>query len=169
MGHRVREYCPVGELIPGMAYLVRRLLENTSNEGFLRAKFASNLSSGELLRDPRELIAAVKPPEEAAVFRNVPLTDFTLETERAEMGAAIRAARANCGKHYPLVIGGKEIVAEEEMVSINPAHPAEMVGRVAKATMNHVDLAIDAARKAQAAGGRRRRSSAPLFLRRRRR
>ena len=35
MGYRVREYCPVGELLPGMAYLVRRLLENTSNEGFL--------------------------------------------------------------------------------------------------------------------------------------
>ncbi|HYZ74823.1 MAG TPA: proline dehydrogenase family protein, partial [Chthoniobacterales bacterium] len=40
LGHRVREYCPVGELLPGMAYLVRRLLENTSNEGFLRAKFS---------------------------------------------------------------------------------------------------------------------------------
>ena len=35
MGVRVREYVPVGELIPGMAYLVRRLLENTSNESFL--------------------------------------------------------------------------------------------------------------------------------------
>ena len=32
MGLRVREYVPVGEMIPGMAYLVRRLLENTSNE-----------------------------------------------------------------------------------------------------------------------------------------
>src|SRR5438067_1654320 len=40
MGYRVREYCPVGELLPGMSYLVRRLLENTSNEGFLRAKFS---------------------------------------------------------------------------------------------------------------------------------
>ena len=27
MGYRVREYCPVGELLPGMSYLVRRLLE----------------------------------------------------------------------------------------------------------------------------------------------
>jgi len=33
---RVREYCPMGEPIPGMAYLVRRLLENTANESFLR-------------------------------------------------------------------------------------------------------------------------------------
>ncbi len=34
-GLRVRTYCPVGDLVAGMAYLVRRLLENTSNEGFL--------------------------------------------------------------------------------------------------------------------------------------
>src|SRR5438105_5062112 len=57
MGYRVREYSPVGELLPGMAYLVRRLLENTSNEGFLRAKFSENVSESELLRDPAGLIA----------------------------------------------------------------------------------------------------------------
>src|SRR6516165_8723881 len=57
LGYRVREYCPVGELLPGMAYLVRRLLENTSNEGFLRAKFAENISEAELLRDPADLVA----------------------------------------------------------------------------------------------------------------
>ncbi len=34
-GFRVRAYCPVGDMVAGMAYLVRRLLENTSNESFL--------------------------------------------------------------------------------------------------------------------------------------
>lgn len=34
-GFRVRAYCPVGDLVAGMAYLVRRLLENTANESFL--------------------------------------------------------------------------------------------------------------------------------------
>src|SRR5437660_326488 len=56
MSYRVREYCPVGELLPGMSYLVRRLLENTSNEGFLRAKFSENAPAEELLRDPGEII-----------------------------------------------------------------------------------------------------------------
>jgi RHH-type proline utilization regulon transcriptional repressor/proline dehydrogenase/delta 1-pyrroline-5-carboxylate dehydrogenase len=56
MGYRVREYSPVGELLPGMSYLVRRLLENTSNEGFLRAKFSEHVSARELLRDPGEII-----------------------------------------------------------------------------------------------------------------
>jgi len=35
LGYRVRIYCPVGDLVAGMAYLVRRLLENTANESFL--------------------------------------------------------------------------------------------------------------------------------------
>ena len=38
-GRRVRLYTPVGRLLPGMAYLVRRLLENTSNESFLRKEY----------------------------------------------------------------------------------------------------------------------------------
>ena len=37
-GARVRVYAPVGDLVAGMAYLVRRLLENTSNESFLLAE-----------------------------------------------------------------------------------------------------------------------------------
>jgi RHH-type proline utilization regulon transcriptional repressor/proline dehydrogenase/delta 1-pyrroline-5-carboxylate dehydrogenase len=36
-GYRVRAYCPLGDLVAGMAYLVRRLLENTSNDSFLHA------------------------------------------------------------------------------------------------------------------------------------
>ena len=35
LDQRVRIYCPVGDMVAGMAYLVRRLLENTSNESFL--------------------------------------------------------------------------------------------------------------------------------------
>ncbi len=37
-GLRCRTYCPVGDLVAGMAYLVRRLLENTSNDSFLASK-----------------------------------------------------------------------------------------------------------------------------------
>src|SRR5207247_3265415 len=61
MGYRVREYCPVGELLPGMCYLVRRLLETTSNAGFLLAKFSENVSATELLRDPNELVKRDRP------------------------------------------------------------------------------------------------------------
>jgi RHH-type proline utilization regulon transcriptional repressor/proline dehydrogenase/delta 1-pyrroline-5-carboxylate dehydrogenase len=50
-GFRVRTYCPVGDLVAGMAYLVRRLLENTSNESFLHAQ-ASGVPLDELLAPP---------------------------------------------------------------------------------------------------------------------
>ena len=46
MGRRVRVYTPYGELLPGMAYLVRRLLENTANESFLRASFTDTFTRG---------------------------------------------------------------------------------------------------------------------------
>ena len=50
-GLRVRTYCPVGDLVAGMAYLVRRLLENTSNESFLHER-ASGRPIEELLVAP---------------------------------------------------------------------------------------------------------------------
>ncbi|MGH7145099.1 MAG: proline dehydrogenase family protein [Planctomycetota bacterium] len=51
-GYRVREYVPIGEVLPGMAYLVRRLLENTSNESFLRHQYQEKASLQVLLKPP---------------------------------------------------------------------------------------------------------------------
>lgn len=74
LGHRVRVYMPFGALIPGMAYLVRRLLENTSNDSFLRASFSEETPPELLLRSPsagrRECLGTrdrwrrVQPPRE---------------------------------------------------------------------------------------------------------
>ncbi len=50
-GLRVRSYCPVGDLVAGMAYLVRRLLENTANESFL-AEQAHGVPLEQLLSAP---------------------------------------------------------------------------------------------------------------------
>jgi proline dehydrogenase len=49
-GHRVRVYCPIGDLVAGMAYLVRRLLENSANDSFLAARMSG--------RDLDELLVA---------------------------------------------------------------------------------------------------------------
>ena len=54
MGHKVRVYTPCGELLPGMGYLVRRILENTSNDSFLRQADFERTEWEKLLRDPRE-------------------------------------------------------------------------------------------------------------------
>jgi RHH-type proline utilization regulon transcriptional repressor/proline dehydrogenase/delta 1-pyrroline-5-carboxylate dehydrogenase len=50
-GLRARVYCPVGNLVAGMAYLVRRLLENTSNDSFLASR-VSGATLDELLAPP---------------------------------------------------------------------------------------------------------------------
>lgn len=52
-GYLVRLYVPVGEMLPGMGYLVRRLLENTSNESFLKHTFFDSDKISELLKEPR--------------------------------------------------------------------------------------------------------------------
>ncbi len=53
MGVPVRIYMPCGDMIQGMAYLVRRILENTSNESFLRMRFAEGVATERLLADPK--------------------------------------------------------------------------------------------------------------------
>ncbi|MEE8292056.1 MAG: proline dehydrogenase family protein, partial [Candidatus Tectomicrobia bacterium] len=54
MKQRLRIYSPYGELIPGMGYLVRRLLENTSNDSFLRQSLSLHQSVADLLHSPEE-------------------------------------------------------------------------------------------------------------------
>jgi len=56
---RVRLYCPYGHLLEGMAYLVRRLLENTSNESALRLTFAGEADKDRLLDNPRATLERI--------------------------------------------------------------------------------------------------------------
>src|SRR5207247_1169527 len=62
LGFRVRVYAPVGDLVAGMAYLVRRLLENTSNESFIRHRFVEGQALEALLAPP----AVERLPEPSA-------------------------------------------------------------------------------------------------------
>src|SRR5215212_8808872 len=59
-GLRVRAYCPVGDLVAGMAYLVRRLLENTSNDS-CRQEQALGVPVEELLAKPLPRPEAASP------------------------------------------------------------------------------------------------------------
>ena len=101
-GRRVRVYTPYGAMLPGMAYLVRRLLENTSNESFLKASFTKRARIEDLLRNPEEVGAMLTrkrrtvsqaPKAELPPFRNEPPTDFTREENRR----AMRTPSGRCG------------------------------------------------------------------------
>src|SRR5471032_97996 len=138
-GNRVREYCAIGELLPGMAYLVRRLLENTSNEGFLRQKNMGEATLEQLLANPVTLLETWhrRPADESKYsaagrrshsFRNAPNTDFTRADAREKMRAALASVGASLGQKHPLIIGGKKISGREWIASVNPAHPSQIVG-----------------------------------------
>ena len=137
---RVRVYCPVGELIPGMAYLVRRILENTSNESFLRKSFAERMSFEELVRVPDPQGDVPGEPEDT--FRNEPCTDFSKAENRQKIGDALITLRKKLGGEYPLFIGDKKVFSEIETRSTNPAAPGEIVDRISSASRNDAEESI---------------------------
>ena len=156
---RVRLYCPYGDLIPGMAYLVRRLLENTANESFLKQTFADEADIYRLLENPeitlkRELEA--KPPKKKkelpegalARFNNFPPADFTEKEQRDAFPAAMAKIRQDFGKRYPLYIGGQDVVTDDSLDSYNPADPSEIIGSVCQAGTAEVDKAVATAKEA---------------------
>ena len=153
---RVRLYCPYGDLLPGMAYLVRRLLENTANESFLKQTFADEADMDVLLENPEATLRrqlegkCVTPEPETGVgrFRNHPFADFTIPAEREAYPKAIVKLRQEMGKQVPLFIGGKEVTTSDTLDSYNPANPSEIIGSVCQAGVTEVDDAIGAAKEA---------------------
>ena len=149
-GYRVRVYTPFGKLIPGMAYLVRRLLENTSNDSFLRQSFNEHVAVEKLLMKPSDN-AVEEPPiedEQTDSFTNEPLTDFSIEENRASMQQAIADVRDEFGHTYPLVINGKSSESRSSLSSRNPSDTSEVVGHVAAASADQAADAVDGAKRA---------------------
>jgi len=159
LGFRVREYAPVGELLPGMAYLVRRLLENTANESFLRQAVVEGAAADELVRPPRTSPAfGAEPPRLPAVpdtdpgdpgpFRNEPHADFSRRENRDAFDEALTRVRRDLGRHHPLRIGGRDVDTAERLVSVDPSHPDVVVGTAACAGRAEAEAAVAAARRA---------------------
>ncbi|HEV7282822.1 MAG TPA: proline dehydrogenase family protein [Pirellulaceae bacterium] len=172
MGRRVRVYMPYGELIPGMAYLVRRLLENTANDSFVRVRSSEKASAEELFRDPATVTdtsdvqktrGTVVPRSEgtntmptstfvskryASDFINEPAVDFTKEANRQRMTEALAAVRQSFGRFYPLVIAGEEVATDDRMESRNPSNWSEIVGTFNCGNRDHVERAVRSAHEA---------------------
>jgi RHH-type proline utilization regulon transcriptional repressor/proline dehydrogenase/delta 1-pyrroline-5-carboxylate dehydrogenase len=157
LGQRVRIYAPVGELVPGMAYLVRRLLENTSNESFLRHRSASGSDLRQLVKPPRikdrdlpdaEPETPVRPatdPADPAPFENEPPAELRRITPRARLVAAVGATPGRLGFEAPVLIGGQPVRTREEIVSVDPGAHDRVVCRSGRAGSGEVDTAIRAA------------------------
>lgn len=164
LGHRVREYSAIGELLPGMAYLVRRLLENTSNEGFLRLKNMGEASKEQLLGNPVDQIAAAPEPlarkprmapppgaglnpraAPAPAFKNAANTDYALQANRDQQRAALeRFTATQLGRKWPGIVNGRKITGRPFLPSVNPAHPAQVIGYWGRGTVQDADDAVAA-------------------------
>jgi RHH-type proline utilization regulon transcriptional repressor/proline dehydrogenase/delta 1-pyrroline-5-carboxylate dehydrogenase len=168
LGYRVRIYTPYGQLLPGMAYLVRRLLENSSNDSFLRASFAEGLDEEVLLMNPVDKGRAgglspllvptpngkgshpgAEPPRPTLMpFRNEPPADFAKEANRAAMRDALAAVRSQFGRTYPAVVNNRPLAAARAIESVNPSHKREVLGTWAAATAEQANAAVAAAKAA---------------------
>jgi len=152
-GLRSRIYAPVGghkELLP---YLVRRLLENGANSSFVNQLFDPDLSIDAIVADPLEEVKALDIIPNTAI--SAPRDLFSGSRLLAEgwdetdpddaeqlqlaVGEALDANRA----YGPIIDGASP--PGPMATSINPAHPDEIIGRIAIAEAAHVPLACASA------------------------
>jgi RHH-type transcriptional regulator, proline utilization regulon repressor / proline dehydrogenase / delta 1-pyrroline-5-carboxylate dehydrogenase len=146
-GYRVRIYCPYGDLLPGMSYLIRRLLENTANSSFLR----QNLEE----RPIAELIAAPQVVRDqefsfATAFINAADTDYAAAPARQAAQVALAQARQSFGTKYLPLINGEYVETATSIDSLNPSNYSEVVGEIGMASIDQAQQAMAAA-KAQSA------------------
>ena len=80
-----------------------------------------------------------------APFTNEPFTDFSTPENQRAMQEALSQARVKLGRTYDLVIGGKPVRMETTFASVNPAAPAEVIGRHSSATAAESSAAVAAA------------------------
>ena len=157
LGLRLRVYAPVGELVPGMAYLVRRLLENTSNESFVRHRFAEQRPVDELVAAPSvETLPAPerparRPPTEASrpgPYVHEPFAEWRRREVRAAFASAVGSVPSAFTIEVPAVIGGERVHTARTIESVDPAEPDTVVAVSASCGPGEADAAVAAARSA---------------------
>lgn len=145
-GVNVRVYVPTGDLVAGIAYLIRRLLENTAGMSILRQTYAEDRPIVELLAPP--MTGSGKEtgpgqhghaPELQPVFANAPLADFSQAPVREAFRQGLSQVRSELGREYAGAGEGAWLI------SANPAHPVEDLGRVQAVRPEQVDKIVAAA------------------------
>ena len=147
-GHRVRVYAPYGDLLPGMSYLIRRLLENTANSSFLR----QNLQE----RPIEELISPPVVENDGerqrngnnSSFQNAADTDYADTQLREKANQALAKVQDALGKTYLPLINGEYVSTEDIIDSVNPSNYTEIVGKVGQISLEQAELAISTAKAA---------------------
>ena len=143
MHYRLRLYVPYGDTLPGMAYLVRRLLENSSGQSLLDNGLAATKYQADFAA-PKAVATSITLANKKA-FRNQAVLRFTAQAERKNFAAAIKSVRKQLGEGYPLIINNHQLAGDDIIESNNPAKPNEVIGLVASASTAQADIALEAA------------------------
>ena len=153
MGHRVRLYAPVGDLITGMAYLVRRLLENTANSSFLRLSHHDHADIRDLLAKPKIPSGASDTKTRSdehltAPFQNCTLSDFTNASVRDAFARAVAETESQMPWRVPVVVNGRARETSAALQHVSPNLNTRIATTTTSATTEDVEQAMGLARKA---------------------
>ena len=159
-----------------IAYLVRRLDENTAPENFLRHVFDLEPGSADWEAERDRFLAAFEltatvsdaprrtqdrraetPPERPldAPFDNEPDTDWTLGANRAWIAEVVGRWRERASEEISLQIGGDFVAETRQGGGHDPSRPSRVAYRYALAGAAEVERALAVARRAQPGWGAR--------------
>ncbi|HSX26417.1 MAG TPA: bifunctional proline dehydrogenase/L-glutamate gamma-semialdehyde dehydrogenase [Chlamydiales bacterium] len=162
-------YCPVAtkhEFQHAIAYLIRRLDENTGPENFLRHAFGlkpgTDAWEGQttLFSESCEEIDTVSEqprrtqnrqlhpiaPDIQLPFENEPDTDFSLPQNQRWAEELANHWKNHKPEPLPLVINGKELHDNQTGIGYNPSNPGHPFFHYAKASQHHLEEALAAAK-----------------------
>jgi len=137
-------------LLPGMSYLIRRLLENTANSSFLRQNLENRPI--EALIAPPQLDP--QKPEFAPLglpFANASDCDYAQSEIRDRAWQTVSQVRQQLGQSYQPWLNGEFVATQETAQSLNPSNPEEVVGTVGLISIEQADEAVATAKAAFAA------------------
>ena len=165
-GHPVLLYAPVtrrDDFASAVAYLVRRLDENTSPENYLRAAFELGSDEGKFSEQRERFVTSVRErhgiatrslrhvtpsPVSETRFTNSPSADLTDPHVREEIATAFDKVRHEVRSQIPLVIGGHEFVTSAAESGRDPSADGQVWYQYSVADRSQIDEALRVARVA---------------------
>lgn len=167
-------YTPIAkadDMTSAIAYIVRRLDENTAPQNFLRDLFRLEPGTPAFVRQQERFVDSVRArgavdvrprhrqdraAEEASTavvephgpFSNEPDTDFTIAANRRWVEGHLTGLRTGTSLEVPLRVGGHDLTPNLDGVGIDPSDGGRPFYRSARADAALVDEAVAVAREA---------------------
>ena len=166
-GQPVLLYAPVtrkDDFAAAVAYLVRRLDENTSDENYLKAAFEISKNPKKFKEQEERFLDSIAERHTITTqslrhvghafttgltFENEPNADPTEPHFISAVTKAIKKVRAIKDQEIPLVINGKEVFTKEQEDGSDPSDNGKVWYHYSVGSANDVDNAIATAKKAQ--------------------